>query len=163
MIDLAEISIPDFGVPLELPAIPATTYAAPCDRLFERAGADWVVVYADREHIANMVFLTGFEPRFEEALLLLGSNGRRVLVTGNESESYAVVSPLPGLEVVLAQSLSLMAQDRTRFPNLANVLAGIGVKPGDAVGLAGWKYLEPEEGEGFLVPHALVVALGKCI
>jgi len=163
MIELAEISIPDFGVPLEPPAIPAMTYAARCDRLFERAGVDWVVVYADREHIANMVFLTGFEPRFEEALLLLGGNGRRVLVTGNESESYAMVSPLPGLDVVLAQSLSLMAQDRSRFPNLASVLAGIGITSGDNVGLVGWKYLEPEEGEGFLVPHSLVTALGKCV
>ena len=35
------------------------------------AGLDAFVVYADREHFANMAYLTGFEPRFEEALLLL--------------------------------------------------------------------------------------------
>ena len=31
------------------------------------------VVYADREHFANLHFLTNFDPRFEEAVLLLGS------------------------------------------------------------------------------------------
>ncbi|MGV3490162.1 MAG: M24 family metallopeptidase [Devosia sp.] len=163
MIELAPVNIPDFGVPLERPAIPAATYSSRCDKLFKRAGTDWVVVYADREHAANMIHLTGFEPRFEEALLLLGPGERRALVTGNESESYAVVSPLPDLEVVLAQSLSLMAQDRTRRPNMAAVLAHIGLKPGDSVGVVGWKYLEPDEGDGMLVPHALVRALEACV
>jgi hypothetical protein len=163
MIELAPVTIPEFGIPLARPAIPTATYLARCERLFARAGVDWVVVYADREHAANMIHLTGFEPRFEEALFLLGPGGRRVLATGNESESYAVVSPLPGLEVVLAQSLSLMAQDRTRRPNLAAVLAQIGLKPGDTIGVVGWKYLEGEEGDGMLVPHSLVRALEKCV
>ena len=65
--------------------------------------------------------------------------------------------------MVLAQSLSLMAQDRTRRPNLAAGLTQIGLKPGDSIGVVGWKYLEPEEGDGMLVPHALVRALEKCI
>ncbi len=159
MIELAPVAIPDFGIPLAPPAIPAETLAARCDRLFERAGADWVVVYADREHYANIVHLAGFEPRFEEALLLLGSKGRRILVTGNESESYAAISPLKGLDVVLAQSLSLMAQDRTSRPNLAAVLAGAGIASGDSIGLVGWKYLASDEGDGFLVPHSIVRSL----
>jgi Xaa-Pro aminopeptidase len=163
MIELAPVSIPDFGVPLARPAIPAATYASRCDRLYARAGVDWVVVYADREHAANMIHLTGFEPRFEEALLLLGKDGRRLLATGNESESYAAISPLPGLEVVLAQSLSLMAQDRTRRPRLAEVLSDAGFRAGDSIGVVGWKYLEADEGEGMMVPHALVKALEKCI
>ena len=71
-IHLRSVDIPDFGIPLEQPAIPSSTYEARCRTLLERAGCDWVVVYADREHSANMAFLTGFEPRFEEALLLLG-------------------------------------------------------------------------------------------
>jgi Xaa-Pro aminopeptidase len=163
MIELAPVANPDFGIPLLRPAIPAATYATRCERLFGRASTDWVVVYADREHAANMIHLTGFEPRFEEALLLLGPSGRRVLVTGNESESYAAISPLPGLEVTLAQSLSLMAQDRTRRPNMAAVLTDIGVKSGDTIGVVGWKYLESYEGDGMLVPHALVRALEKSV
>lgn len=164
-IGLADVKLPDFGVPQQRPAIPAATLAARCDRLYERAGRDWVVVYADREHLANMLHLTGFEPRFEEALLLLGRGGRRVIVAGNESLSYAeAISPLPNLEIVLAQSLSLMAQDRTQRPRLEDVLHEAGLKRGDTVGIVGWKYLEPEEWDGppaFFVPHMLVAMLHK--
>ena len=36
-----------------------------------KAGFDAIIVYADREHCANLSYLTGFDPRFEEALLIL--------------------------------------------------------------------------------------------
>jgi hypothetical protein len=162
-IGLCKVKLPDFGVPQVRPAIPAATLGARCDRLHQRAGCDWVVVYADREHLANMVHLTGFEPRFEEALLLLGPGGRRIAVAGNESLSYAqAISPLPGLEVVLAQSLSLMAQDRSARPRLTDVLREAGLRRGDTIGIVGWKYLEPEEWDGppaHFVPHHLVAML----
>lgn len=74
------------------PTIPGTTYEARVAALVERAAGDWVVVYADREHLANIAFLIGFEPRFEEALLLLGRGGERIIVTGNESMVYLPVT-----------------------------------------------------------------------
>jgi hypothetical protein len=147
-ITLRPIAIPDFGPIAEPPALPADRYAARCDAALAAAGTDWLCVYADREHLANVMFLSGFEPRFEEALLLLGPGGRRVLVTGNECVPYAVVSPLPGLEVRLSQTMSLPGQDRTQAPRLTDVLRAIGIGAGDRVGMVGWKYLEPEEWEG---------------
>jgi len=104
---LRPISIPDFSAPGEQPGIPAATYAARCDALAARAATDWVAVYADREHFANIAFLTGFEPRFEEALLLLGA-GRRVLVVGNECESYTPIAGLSGCETVLCPMKGLV-------------------------------------------------------
>ena len=71
-ITLRPIQLPDFEVPHARPEIPAEIYAKRADAAYARAGKDWLVVYADREHLANMAFLTGFEPRFEEALLILG-------------------------------------------------------------------------------------------
>ena len=59
-------------------AHPRRRYEARCHAAYGQAGCDWLVVYADREHLANMAFLSGFEPRFEEALLLLGPGDRRV-------------------------------------------------------------------------------------
>ncbi|MDB5522265.1 MAG: Xaa-Pro aminopeptidase [Rhizobium sp.] len=147
-ITLRPVTIPDFGIPHERPAIPAAIYEARADTAFERAGADWFVVYADREHLANMAFLTGFEPRFEESLLILGKNRRRVLVVGNESRSYAPVAGLPDIEVVLCQTFSLMGQTRATHPNLLAVLVDIGLAGGDTIALAGWKYLGPEEWTG---------------
>lgn len=160
---LKTVAVPDFGVPLERPTIPAATYEARCRAAYERAGADWLVVYADREHQANIAFLTGFEPRFEEALLLLGPGDRRVIVTGNENESFTVVAGLPGIVTLLAQSLSLMGQDRTQKPRLVDVLADAGIARGQTIGLVGWKYVEPEEWgllePAFLVPQMVVAAL----
>src|SRR5262249_30874369 len=138
---LRDIEIPDFGLPESVPTIPSSTYVTRCHEALKRAACDWLVVYADREHNANIVFLTGYDPRFEEALLLLGPSDRRVLVVGNEGEGYAPVAGLPGLDVVLAQSMSLMGQDRSKRPMLAEVLRDIGIELGNSIGIASWKYL----------------------
>lgn len=162
-ITLRPVAIPDFGVPHQRPVIPPEIYAQRADTAFARAGADWLVVNADREHLANIAFLSGFEPRFEEALLILGRNHRRVLVVGNESQSYAVLAGLPGIEVVLCQTMSLMGQTRALKPSLVAVLAEIGIGAGDRIALAGWKYLGPEEWTGalptFQAPAFVVDAL----
>jgi hypothetical protein len=164
---LKQVALPDFGPLGPQPQIPPATYAARAAAAYQRAGCDWLVVYADREHFGNIVFLTGFEPRFEEALLLLGPGGRRVLITGNESESYAALAGLPDLTVLVSQTLSLMGQDRTRHPRLADRLRDAGIKAGDQVGLVGWKYLEPVEdaapAAAFFVPAAYVGMLARVV
>ena len=53
-----------------------------------------LVVYGDREHFANLAYLTGFDPRFEEAVLIVGPDSIPLLVVGNECEAYVGVSPL---------------------------------------------------------------------
>jgi hypothetical protein len=160
---LRDIAIPPFGAPTEAPPIPAATHDSRCRRLHAAAARDWLVVYADREHFANIVFLCGYEPRFEEALLLLGPRERRILVVGNEGESYASIAKLPGLEVVLAQTLSLMGQDRSIRPKLADVLTDAGLRAGQTIGVIGWKYHEPSEWDGsapgFFAPDHLVQLL----
>ena len=128
-IELRDVVVPDFGVPHEAPRIPAATYEKRCRDAYARAGCDWLVVYADREHLANIAFLSGYDPRFEEALLLLGPQSRRILVVGNEGEAYAPLAGLPGLDIALAQSLSLMGQDRSLKPDLAAVLREAGHEP----------------------------------
>lgn len=167
MSHLQSVAIPDFGVPLVRPQIPAATLAARCEDVYAKAGKTWLFVYADREHNANILHLTGFDPRFEEAVLLLGPNGKRVVITGNESESFTAISPLQNLDVMLSQSLSLPGQDRTGKPSFEAVLREAGVSAGDTVGIVGWKYLEPEEWNdarpGFLVPHYMIVILASII
>lgn len=145
---LKQIEIPSFGTPVAMPEIPHEIYAARCDVLLERAGTDWVVVYADREHLANIAFLTGFEPRFEEALLVLGQGGQRVAVVGNESIDYLPLARFDGLEGVVCQSFSLMGQPRETSPALEPVLRDIGLRAGGSVGVVGWKYLAANEYSG---------------
>src|SRR4029077_271151 len=110
-------------------------------------------------------FLSGYDPRFEETLLLLGPRDRRVLVVGNEGQGYAPLAGLPGLDIALAQSMSLMGQDRALKPDLAAVLREAGMSSGQTIGLAGWKYFEPAELDdalpGLFVPHYLVAMLSR--
>lgn len=166
-ISLRNVTLPNFGQLGEKPLVPASTYASRADAAYTKAGCDWLAVYADREHFGNIAFLTGFEPRFEEAFLLLGPGGKRILVTGNESESYAPLARLPGLDVMLSQTLSLLGQDRSRHPKFAARLSDAGIKAGDRVGLVGWKYLEDYEdeqaGTGFFVPSVYVQAFRRAV
>jgi Xaa-Pro aminopeptidase len=122
----------------------AYEYETRLKALYYIAGVDWVLVYGDREHFGNLTYLTNLDPRFEEALLLLGPAGRRVLILGNECMGYTSVVPVE-MEFELCQTLSLMAQKRDAAPRLYDVLKKIGVESGQSVGMVGWKYLEPEE------------------
>jgi len=145
-VTLRHIPTPAFGNTDPLPAVPAAEYAARCAALYDTAGADWVAVYADREHYANLTWLVNFDPRFEEALLLLGPNDRRILITGNEGMGYLAVLPIE-VEVLLCQTFSLPGQARQTAPRLRDVLAQAGVQAGQHVSVIGWKYLEPVEAD----------------
>ncbi|CAN5730836.1 M24 family metallopeptidase [soil metagenome] len=138
---LAPVTLPDFGVPGSMPAIPAEMYAARLEGARERAAAmgyDLLVVYADREHSANLSYLTGFDPRFEEAVLLLGREGDPAILVGNECYGMAGAAPLP-MRRHRFQDLSLTGQPRDRSMPLETILADEGVRRGARVGVAGWK------------------------
>jgi hypothetical protein len=145
MVEIAPIELPAFGGLNEsLPQISLGEYEQRLRTVVARMGKahlDYLVVYADREHFANLAFLTGFDPRFEEALLLLDTKGRRWLVVGNECMGYL---PDAGLncEPVLFQEFSLMGQPRGNSRSLRTILAGFGIAKGVSVGCAGWKYFE---------------------
>lgn len=157
-----DLTLPDFGTIEERPELSAALYAARCQRAYAAAGADWLIVYGDREHFANLAYLTGFDPRFEEAILLLGAGDRRLLLVGNEGLDYATLLSLP-VEVVLCQSLSLPGQDRSQVPRLDATLRAAGIGAGQSLALVGWKYLTAAEWSGqlpgFFAPAVLVDTL----
>lgn len=141
--------------------LPASLYEARCNALKAAAGCDWVVVYGDREHSADLTFLTNFDPRFEEAILVLGP--KHAFIVGNEGLGYVSMFG-PALEVHLSQSLGLMGQDRTQHPRLSAVLQTIGLTAGATVGVVGWKYLEAveqDDTEPAYVPAMLLAAIRK--
>lgn len=159
-VELARIDLPGFGLPTVEPHIPAETYEKRIQAAQERMSAARdaehmaLVVYADREHFANLAYLTGYDPRFEEALLILsstrvGSPGAPVwdtpmLVVGNEGWSYAEISPLKHRRV-LFQSFSLPGQPRGDSLSLEEVFHQAGILPGSFVGVVGWKYFDERE------------------
>jgi len=138
---LREIELPDFGMPEIMPTVPEPLYLERLDRFRDRLAArryDFGLVYADREHSANLSYLTGFDPRFEEAVLIVGPNELPLLLTGNECVGMAEAAPLP-MRVELHQDLSLPSQPRDRSRVLAEVLGDEGLTAGVRVGMIGWK------------------------
>jgi len=152
--ELAELDIPEFGLPTVEPLIPPDTYRSRLRALIERAAEedyDFFAVYGDREHYANIAYLTGYDPRFEEALLLMNvrkPDAKPILLVGNEGIGYAGISPIKeDIEVVLYQSFSLPGQPRGSSPNLEEILGRSGAGKGSRVGVAGWKYYSYAETE----------------
>jgi Xaa-Pro aminopeptidase len=146
---LREVDLPDFGEPAVEPSIPKAVYESRIARALERArarGCDHLVVYADREHSANIAYLTGFEPRFEEAMLLLAPGRKPALVVGNEGWGYVGISPLD-LDRVLFQSFSLLSQPRSESPNALELFRRWGIGKASRVGVVGWKYFVEGEAE----------------
>jgi hypothetical protein len=138
---LREVTLPEFGMPAAMPEIPTEVYEARLARLRERAAArgyDRVVVYADREHSANAAYLTGFDPRFEEALLVVGPDGDPAALVGNECWGIAGAAPI-GLRRHLFQDFSLPNQPRDRSRPLAEILDSERIARGSRIGVVGWK------------------------
>ena len=89
---LDRVELPDFGKPVTEPALGRPVFDARIRRLRERmaeAGLDALVIYGDREHTANITWATGYDPRFEEALLLLAPGRDPVILTGPENQGTA--------------------------------------------------------------------------
>lgn len=149
-VELGPVDLPDYDLPAEPPALPLSTYQArlaAAAAAAAAAGLDALLVYADREHFANLSYLTGYDPRFEESLLILTPDRAPVLLVGNEGQSYAAVVP-PEVEVVLYQSFSLVNQDRSVSPRLEVVLRKAGLGNGvRRVGIAGWKWFSLAEAD----------------
>jgi hypothetical protein len=144
---LRDIRWPEFGSPEVMPRITASEYEERLDKArakMAEKGLTHLVVYADREHSANMAYLTGYDPRFEEALLVLGRRGKPLILVGNEGLGYVPVSPVK-LEVELFQSFSLPGQDRSKSRKLPSILSGYGIGKASKAGTIGWKYFGIEE------------------
>ena len=145
-------------MPSAMPVLPDELYAARTERARARAaerGYDSLVVYADREHSANLSHLTGFDPRFEEAVLILAvaRDEDPLLLVGNECQGLAGAAPLPmrvellpGPQPARTASRPLAAAGRASSPRRAS-------RAGARVGVVGLEAVRrPELAGGALLP-----------
>jgi Creatinase/Prolidase N-terminal domain len=150
-IRLNTVSLPEFGMPETEPILQSEVYArrqASLRAAMRQKSLDVLMVYADREHNANLTWLCGYDPRFEEALAIFGPNDTLALLLGNEGWGYAELCPSP-VRRILYQPFSLMGQDRSKSLPLRDILEQEGIQSGRKVGVAGWKYFSDQE---FLAP-----------
>ncbi|WP_374755467.1 M24 family metallopeptidase [Citrobacter amalonaticus] len=120
-----------------------------------------LIIYGDKEHSGNFEYLTGFIPRFEEALLVLHSDGEAVLVLGNENLKLAAHARLAN-RVIHAPWFSLPNQPMDNLKSLPALLADAGVVAGRRYGLVGWKLftgVADDTAQMFELPAFIVDAL----
>lgn len=148
---LIEIEWPEFGETERPPGATPGEYEArlkAARAAMEQRDLTHLVVYGDREHFANLAYLTGFDPRFEEALLIIAQQGDPLLLVGNECEGYLTISPLyvaGKLRGERYQPFSLLNQPREDSRLIKDIFASEGIDGRAAVGCVGWKYFSEAE------------------
>jgi hypothetical protein len=148
---LIEIEWPEFGWAERPPVVEASELEQRLTALRAAMATErltHVVVYADREHFANLAYLTNFDPRFEEAILIVAADGKPLIVVGNECEGYLGVSPLHTADKLRSerfQPFSLLNQPRNSSRKMRDIFASEEIRATSRVGCIGWKYFADSE------------------
>src|SRR3569623_3437303 len=168
-VQLIDARLPDFGVPATRPELSRAIYLARLDalnRARRAASIDALLIYADREHSANLAWLTGFDPRFEEALLVIAPGSTPTLLAGPENLGRAQKSAIEA-EARLYPPFGLMGQDRSQTPDLEEVLTSAGIARNHRVGVLGWKYYgaieSPRPDSWFETPAFIIDTLRQLV
>ena len=86
---LSSIEVPEFGISQLQPIIEEKIFNERLDNLKEKLLKEnygCAIIYADREHFANMHYISNFDPRFEEAILIINiEEDEAILITGPEN------------------------------------------------------------------------------
>ena len=129
----------------------------------EDFGISSLVVYADKEHGSNFEYLTGFIPRFEEALQIINKDGSSFLMLGNENYNKTKFARVKssGIKVPL---LSLPNQPMGDFKAFGTYLDEVKIDDSEKIGFVDWKLLSPEftdKGLVSTVPHFVIAEFEK--
>lgn len=119
---------------------------------------DFLFIYADREHGGNFGYLTGFEPRFEEAVLVIHQKGKAFLLLGNESLKMGDYARIQA-DVIHVPHFSLPNQPMETKHTLQELIGQAGIKKGMRGGVVGWKMFTSKQENNekiFDVPYFLV-------
>jgi len=124
-----------------------------------------IVIYADREHHSNISYFTGFDVRFEEALLIFTGGEKPILLVGNEGFVYSDMIPID-FKKVLYQPFGLMGQPGKKVP-LFDILNDCGIENKSKIGIIGWKEYCESNGSAdrsmLDMPHYIIETLCKIV
>lgn len=99
-----------------------------------------LMIYADKEHGSNFEYLTGFIPRFEEAIQVINQDGTSTLILGNENYNKTSMARTQS-EGILCPFFSLPNQPMDFTKTFADYLKDIKVDDSKRIGLVDWKLL----------------------
>lgn len=127
----------------------------------KEANISTIFIYADKEHGGSFEYLTGFIPRFEEALLALTVGGECTLLLGNENFNKAKFS-LTNCSAIKCPLFSLPNQPVDSGLVMEDYLKQVKIDDSGYVGLVDWKLLSNDYEDfktGSSVPHFVVESL----
>jgi len=108
-----------------------------------------MIVYGDREHFGNITYLAGYDPRFEESILIVGkTNSAPILLVGLEGIAYAKCVAQIDAKNRVVPYFSLMGQSRSKSmkpKEPSELFREAGIKRGMKVGVAGWKHYTQDD------------------
>ncbi len=136
-------TLPNIGEKVDFSEYPVMTgedYLKRLNRAFELlpAEATHLFVYGDREHFSNIEFLTGYDPRFEEAVFICERGSVPTLIVGDEGWCYAGKIPYE-INIEICPVMGLPGQPLMTDNRISDILKKV-IKTSDAVvGVAGWK------------------------
>lgn len=145
------------------PVITREDYEGRINKLMAAAGQySHLLIYADKEHFSNLEYITGYDPRYEECILLLKKGHIPWLLVGNEGMGQSRCITIRH-EKILFQSLSPMGQARGGSKSLDGILEEYGIDSASKVGVLGWKSFTREEVPDwvhtFEIPSYIIKAL----
>lgn len=154
----------------EVPEFTAEDYAMRLSRIWAMPQAeqyDFIVIYGDREHFSNIYYFTGYDPRWEESMLILSRDKAPVLLVGNEGIGY-VAGIAAEAKIEMFQTFSLPGQPNdARSKKLEQIFRDCGIKEDSRIGLVGWKTYQEElfDLDTLVtdVPHYIVKTLAKIV
>lgn len=161
-------SKPSDDVYVGIPLLTEEDYGRRLERLWAMPQSrkyDVVVIYGDREHFSNICYFTGYDPRWEESLLIIPRGKTPTLLVGNEGIGYAA-GIRAKVQIKMFQSFSLMGQPNDeRSELLTDIFADCGIAKGTKIGLVGWKSYKKDlfKLHGLItdVPHYIVETLAQ--
>lgn len=150
------------------PRLTEDDYRCRIDRLLTAIDESFthMIFYGDREHFSNIEYLTGYDPRFEEALLIIDRVTQQpMLIVGNEGWDYADKIPYR-IRKRRYTSFSLPNQPYNELPTLQLLFSEAGIERGSKVALFGWKLFARNEQERVRMhdmPYYLVQTLADIV
>ncbi len=150
---LENIKWPEFGLGERPADISLAEFQNRIDMVrtaMEKHGYTHLLIFGDREHFANLTWMSNIDPRFEEALMIIRLDEKPLILIGNECEGYLPHSPLyqnGDMRSELYQPFSLLDQSRDKSRTLTAIFRDEGVNENSKIGAVGWKYFSNSEDE----------------
>lgn len=159
---LDEVQEPNISLPETLPTLPAEIYKTRLEQLhtkMKELSIETVVIYGDKEHFSNFLYFAGFEPRFEEGILVLHENGDNFVLLGNECFGMYKNMSID-VTPILCQQLSLPNQTMSENTTIIDCLKKAHISSEKNIGIIGWKLFTSDSKEVndqmFCVPSFIV-------